>query len=132
MFKRAAVAASSARVLTVPCEVSWLCVVVTDDLSSASTHTSSSSSSSESTMRVEVSSPRGVILRSVSFLLYFTLNFVYVSRPFMHEVISPTIPIIMPHRLTECEIQICGCLNIFLHVIALTRAMSILAYLAPG
>jgi hypothetical protein len=81
---------------------------------------------------IEVSSPRRVILRSVSFLLYFTLNLIYVSQPFMHEIVSPIIPIIMSHRLTEHVIQICGCLNILLHVIALTKVMPIFAYLAPG
>jgi vesicle coat complex subunit len=100
-------------------------------LSRTLTHSSSSSSSYESTVRIEVSSPRKFILRSVSFLLYFTLNLIYVSRPFMHEIIRPIIPIIMSYGLTEYTIQICSCLNIPFHVVALTRAMSVSAYLAP-
>jgi hypothetical protein len=95
MVKRGAVTGSGTRVLTIPCKVSWLCAVITDDLSLTSTHASSSSSSSVSTVRIVVSSPRGVILRSVSFLLYFTLDFIYVSQPLMHKVIGPTIPIIV-------------------------------------
>jgi hypothetical protein len=104
MLEGVAIVASSARVMTVPCEMSWLCAVMIDDLSSASNHTSSSSLSSESTARIEVSSPRGVVLCSVSFLLYFALNFLYIYRPFMHEIIIPTLPIIMSHGIIECAI----------------------------
>jgi hypothetical protein len=131
MVKRVAVAASGTRVLKIPFKVSWLCAVIKNDLSLTSTHSSSSSSSSESTTRIEVSSLRRVILRSVSFLLYFALNLIYVSQPFMHEIVSPTIPIIMSYRLIECTVQICRCLNILLHVVALTREMSVSAYFAP-
>jgi hypothetical protein len=131
MVKRAVVDASSTRVLTIPCKVSWLCTFTIDDLSSASIHSSSSSSSYESTMRIEVSSPRRVILCSVSFLLYFALNLIYVSLSFMHEIVSPTIHVIVSYILTERAMKICRCLNILLHVVSLTRVMFFFAYLAP-
>jgi hypothetical protein len=49
----------------------------------------------------------------------------------MHEVISPTILLIMPHIFAECTINIGRCLDIFLHIITFTRAMFGSAYLTP-
>jgi hypothetical protein len=37
----------------------------------------------------------------------------------------------MPHKFTECAVKIGRCLDIFLHVVAFTRAMPISTYLAP-
>jgi hypothetical protein len=42
-----------------------------------------------------------------------------------------TIFLIMPHRFTECAVNVGRCLDIFLHVITFARAMSISTYLAP-
>jgi hypothetical protein len=49
----------------------------------------------------------------------------------MHEVINPTILLIIPHRFEEFTIKVGGCLDIFLHIITFTRAMSGSTYLSP-
>jgi hypothetical protein len=49
----------------------------------------------------------------------------------MHEIIIPTILLIMSHILAECAENIGRCMDIFLHIITFTRAMSSSTYLAP-
>jgi hypothetical protein len=118
--------------MKIPSQISRICEVIENYLTSSSTHTSSSSSSSESTMRVEFSSSLGVELCIIYFLLYFSLNYICIPLYFMHEIVTPIILLVMPHRFTECAVNIGTCLDIILHIITFSRVMSSSTYLTQG